>query len=169
VLIPENMTEDETMEAIQKVVDRTAPKYAFYGYTAADMKQEAFIICMDALSRYDGERSLENFLAVHLSNRMKNFVRDNHFNQNDDPARINVVQPAQLDETYYMEFDEDQVTYEDIDFRDMAKLVDLGLPASMRMDYLKMINDVYIPKPRREEIKSRIIDILEEDGYYEER
>ena len=98
--VPQNMSEEETVEIIQRVVDRTAPKYTFYGYTVADMKQEAFIICMDALPRYDGERPLENFLAVHLSNRMKNFVRDNHFTQNDDPTRINIIQPAQLDESY---------------------------------------------------------------------
>ena len=166
--IPDNMTEEETLEIIQRVVDRTAPKYTFYGYTAADMKQEAFIICMDALPRYDGKRPLENFLAVHLSNRIKNFVRDNHFTQSDDPARQNIIQPAQLDDSYYMKFDEDQITYEDIDYGDMTKLVDQHLPASMRLDYLKMVNDVYIPKPRREEIKQRIVDILEEHGYYEE-
>ena len=169
MFVPENMTQDQAIETIQRVVDRTAPKYAFYGYTAADMKQEAFIICMDALPRYDGERPLENFLAVHLSNRLKNFVRDNHFTQNDDPARQNVIQPAQLEEAYYMEFDDNQITYEDLDFKEMARLVNLGLPANMRMDYLKMINDVYVPKPRREEVKDRIIDILVENGYYEAR
>lgn len=169
MFVPKNMTEEETVAIIQKVVDRTAPKYAFYGYQAADMKQEAFIICMDALPRYDGLRPLENFLAVHLSNRLKNFVRDNHFSQNDDPARQNVIQPAQLNEAYYMEFEEDQISYEDIDFKDMARLINVELPANMRMDYLKMINDVYVAKPRREEIKSRIIDILTENNYYEER
>lgn len=166
--IPDNMTEEETLEIIQRVVDRTAPKYAFYGYTGSDMKQEAFIICMDALPRYDGERPLENFLAVHLSNRIKNFVRDNHFTQSDDPTRINIIQPAQLDESYYMKHDDDEINYEDIDYRDMTKLVDKYLPAAMRLDYLKMVNDVYIPKPRRGEIKQRIVDILEEHGYHEE-
>ena len=68
-----------------------------------------------------------------------------------------------------MEFDTDQISYEDIDFKDMAKLINVELPANMRMDYLKMINDVYVAKPRREEIKSRIIDILTENNYYEER
>jgi hypothetical protein len=168
VQVPENMTEEETVEIIQRVVDRTAPKYTFHAYTIADLKQEAFIICMEALPRYDGLRPLENFLAVHLSNRMKNFVRDNHFTQSDDPVRINITQPAQLDESYYMEFDKNNITYEDIDYRDMAKLMDIHMPPSMRLDYLKMINDVYIAKPRRDEIQMMIEDILEENGYYEE-
>ena len=166
--VPQNMSEEETVEIIQRVVDRTAPKYTFYGYTVADMKQEAFIICMDALPRYDGERPLENFQAVHHSNRMKNIVRDNHYTQSDDPTRINIIQPAQLDESYYVEFDDDQITYEDIDYRDMTKLVDTHMPPDMRLDYLKMVNDVYIAKPRRDEIKSFIQNILEEHGYYEE-
>ena len=34
---------------------------------------------MEALNRYDEARPLENFLSVNLSNRLKNFVRDNHF------------------------------------------------------------------------------------------
>ena len=37
------------------------------------------MICMDALNRYDQKRPLENFLSVNLSNRLKNFIRDNHY------------------------------------------------------------------------------------------
>jgi len=35
------------------------------------------------------------------------------------------------------------------------------------MDYLKIINDVYVTKQRREEIIDMISDILEEHGYHE--
>ena len=38
----------------------------------------------------------------------------------------------------------------------------------MRMDYLKMINDVYITKQRREEVTACILELLEEHGYHEE-
>ena len=61
-----NKTEQETIDIITAVVDRIAPRYTFYGYTVSDMKQEAFIICMDALKRYDEGRPLENFLSVHF-------------------------------------------------------------------------------------------------------
>ena len=77
--VPSNMTEQEVIDQIQIVVDRIAPKYTFYGYQRTDLIQEAFIICMEALPRYDETRPLENFLSVHLSNRLKNFVRDNYF------------------------------------------------------------------------------------------
>ena len=43
-----------------------------------DIEQEAFIIGAKAIDDYDG-RSLENFLYVHLNNRLKNFKRDNYY------------------------------------------------------------------------------------------
>ncbi len=82
--IPSNLTKEQVVDTIQVVVGRIAPKYTFYGYLVDDLKQEAFIICMEALPRYDEARPLENFLSVHLSNRLKNFVRDNHFTKDED-------------------------------------------------------------------------------------
>ncbi len=94
--IPKNMTEDQVMTSIEKVIKRISPKYTFYGYTLDDIKQESFLICMDALNRYDEKRPLENFLSVNLSNRLKNFVRDNHFlAEEEDKAKI--AQPGQLE------------------------------------------------------------------------
>ena len=73
--IPSNMTEQEVVDTITLVVDRISPRYTFHGYQLDDIKQEAFILCMDALPRMTIS-CLENFLSVHLSNRLKNFVRD---------------------------------------------------------------------------------------------
>ena len=50
----------------------------------------------------------------------------------------------------------------------MAKIIDSKIPASLRLDYLRMINDVYITKQRREEIIETINEILQENGYYED-
>ena len=131
-----------------------------------DMKQEAFIMCMDALSRYEPPRPLENFLSVHLSNRMKNFVRDNHFTNTDDEDRVKVFQPAQLDHEQALLDNKPEYTNEEkIDYSSMQKIINHKLPANMRMDYLKMINDVYITKQRREEITIMIREILVEYGY----
>ena len=60
--IPDGMTEQEVVDQIEKVCNRIAPRYTFYGYALDDIKQEAFIICMEALNRYDNSRPLENFL-----------------------------------------------------------------------------------------------------------
>ena len=163
--IPSNMTKEQVVAQINIVVDRIAPKYTFYGYQRDDLKQEAFIICMEALPRYDENRPLENFLSVHLSNRLKNFVRDNHF-QADEDEKAKVVMPGQLaNEEYLLDKREEYV--ENIDYKEMSKVLDLKLPANHRSDYLKIINDVYVPKKKKEEVLFIVQTILEEHGYEE--
>ena len=165
--IPDNMTEEEVNSTITTVINRIAPKYTFYGYSVEDIKQEAFIICIEALNRYDPSRPLENFLSVNLSNRLKTFVRDNHFTSQTSEARKRLVQPAQLDyeDTIIDEEGKFSITYEQLDVKAMSQIVDEYIPASARMDYLKLINDVYISKQRREEIIEIVKNILEEHGF----
>ena len=164
--IPDGMPEQEVVDQIEKVCNRIAPRYTFYGYALDDIKQEAFIICMEALNRYDNSRPLENFLSVNLSNRLKNFVRDNHFIHTDDLDRVRVLKPAQLDhENAVVDANDNNITYDSIEFKNMADIVDVKIPASLRLDYLRMINDVYITKQRREELVEIIQEILQEHGY----
>ena len=113
---------------------------------------------------------MENFLSVNLSNRLKNFVRDNHFVGSDNEDRQKVYQPAQLDYEDYIVDEENKfaISYEDMQSKEMVIIINKYLPAAMRMDYLKMINDVYITKQRREEVTACILELLEEHGYHEE-
>jgi len=168
--LPNGMTEQQVLDQIQKVCDRIAPKYTFYGYTVDDIKQESFIICLEALKRYDQNRPLENFLSVNLSNRLKNFVRDNHFIKSDNCDREKVMQPAQLEHENNIidEYNKFSTSYDKLQTKDMAEKINKFMPAHMRLDYLKMINDVYITKQRREEILNIINEILGEHGYIEE-
>ena len=163
--IPKGMTEQQVVDQINIVCNRISPRYTFYGYTVDDIKQESFIICMEALNRYDGIRPLENFLSVNLSNRLKNFVRDNHFLGNDNTERQKVYQPAQLE---YEDGIVDEEGKYSITYDEMINAINTYLPANVRMDYLKMINEVYVTKQRREEIVDIIKSILEEHGYDEE-
>lgn len=167
MIIPDCMDRESVMTCINNVIDRISPRYVFYGYPIQDIKQEAFMICMEALRRYDCSRPLENFLAVHLSNRLKNFIRDNHFLSKEDEKRVKVMQPAQLqnEDTIVDEKEKYSINYDRIDYSEMQKIVDSRLPASYRLDYLKLVNDVYISKTRREEITQLIEDILLEHGY----
>ena len=168
--IPKGMTEQQVVDQINIVCNRISPRYTFYGYTVDDIKQESFIICMEALNRYDGIRPLENFLSVNLSNRLKNFVRDNHFLGSENTDRQKVYQPAQLEyeDNIIDEENKFSISYEHIQKEEMVDAINKYPPANMRMDYLKMINDVYITKQRREEITETILEILQEHGYHEE-
>lgn len=168
--IPKGMTEEKVIDIITTVCNRISPKYTFYGYTIDDIKQEAFIICIEALNRYDGVRPLENFLSVNLSNRLKTFMRDNFFTGTSNEDRKKVFQPAQLDYEDHI-IDEKKkfsTSYEGLDMEDMIRAVDKHIPASIRMDYLKITNDIYVAKSRREEIIEKIKEILEEHGYEDE-
>lgn len=161
--IPKNMTEKEVIQKINLVVDRIAPKYTFNGYDVDDIKQEAFIICMDAMDRYDQCRPLENFLSVNLSNRLKNFVRDNYYTKNDEEKK-RILNPTQLsyeDNIQCFTPDNDK----SIDLNSIKSIVDKHMPAKHRSDYLKILNDVYVPKKRKLEIFSLIKKIIKDNGY----
>jgi DNA-directed RNA polymerase specialized sigma24 family protein len=167
---PKDMTDEQVVDTITLVCNRIAPKYTFYGYTVDDIKQEAFIICIEALNRYDGIRPLENFLSVNLSNRLKTFMRDNYFTGSSSENRKKVFQPAQLDFEDHIidEKDTFATTYDDLDTKDMINVIDQHIPANFRMDYLKIVNDIYVPKARRQEIISTVKQILEDHGHHEE-
>lgn len=85
MIVPDGMTEEQVVEAIQKVAKRLAYKYRFGYHTVQDIEQEAFILVLKPdtqgktlLEKYDGKRPLENFLWTHLRNRLYNFKRDNY-------------------------------------------------------------------------------------------
>lgn len=160
--IPKNMTEQQVVDQINIVVNRMSARYTFHGYDVEDIKQEAFIICMDALDRYDQKRPLENFLAVHLSNRLKNFVRDNFYVKGEEEKK-RVLKPSSLSNEDLI-LTEEPVYDNNIDAKNMQKVIDHKLPSEYRADYLKIINDVYVPKKRREEIIALIKELLDEEG-----
>lgn len=163
MIIPPNMTEQQVIDEINLVINKIAPKYTFYGYEISDIKQESFMICMDAMQRYDHNRPLENFLSVHLSNRLKNFIRDNYFSRGEEDKR-RIVLPGQLaNEQSVVDGGSSHETA--LDYKNMSGIISLKLPADMRADYLKIVNDVYVNKKRKEEVLDTVYEILEEHGY----
>ena len=168
------MTEAQVVETIQKVVQRVAHKYKFAFYDYDDICQEGFLIAMEGLQRYDGDRPLENFLAVHVSNRLKNFKRDNFCRQQSIPssgvqlernnAKRFLMEP--LDISNVRDEDESNMRVGDnfvlhVEQKEYMQIIDKNLDVSMRSDYLRIIHGVYVPKPRREQILNEINNIIE--------
>ena len=168
------MTETQVVETIQKVVKRVAHKYKFGFYDYEDICQEGFLIAMEGLQRYDGHRPLENFLAVHVSNRLKNFKRDNFCRQQSiSPSGIQLEQnntkrflmePLDISNVKdehepNMHTNDDFVAY--IEQKEYMQIIDKELDVSMRSDYLRILHGVYVPKPRREQILNEITNIIE--------
>lgn len=157
--IPKNLSEKETLDTIDYIISKIAQKYTFSGYELDDIKQESFIICIEALDRYDNERPLENFLAVNLSNRLKNLIRDNHMNSK-SPEKKNITYPASIvDESYIQDnrfdFENDLIN------KDIKECIDEKMPHNMREDYLKILHGVYVAKNKKEQIFEFIRGFLE--------
>jgi RNA polymerase sigma factor (sigma-70 family) len=160
--IPRNMTQQQVIDQINAVVNRIAPKYTFQGYEVEDIKQEAFLICMDALDRYDQKRPLENFLSVHLSNRLKNFIRDNYYVKDVDECKKKILKASSISDTNIAELVKDA---DPVELEEIKKIIDINLDPSYRADYLKILSDIYVSKKRREIIMMEVLKILQEAGY----
>tara|TARA_R110002020_G_scaffold342256_2_gene556761 strand:+ start:864 stop:1388 length:525 start_codon:yes stop_codon:yes gene_type:complete len=173
------MKESEVLEVINRICNRYAHKFKFGYFTPDDIRQEAFIIAIDALERYDESRPLENFLAVHVKNRLNNFKRDRYYRQqkikNDDLDELNNSKKFlmdTLDIDNIRDEKEGNMRLEDefvdkIANEELLEIIDEHLDVSFRSDYLRIRDGTYVPKPRREQIIEEITEILKDHGYEE--
>ena len=164
--IPSNMSEQEVIDTITKVCERLSNKFTFAFYTSDDIMQEAFILGMEALERYNEGKPLENFLFVHIGNRHKNFKRDNYFRHDEGKAekvqkrKRNLLEPANLEDFSIAKGDKDLSSK--ISDEEIIDLVKRNIPANMRSDFLRLCAGVSLPKARRLEIMSTVRRIVEE-------
>ena len=77
------------------------------------------------------------------------------------------MKPGQLANEEYILDDDREENVESVDYKEMTKVLDIKLPAEYRSDYLKIVNDVYVPKKRKEEVLFILEHILEEHGHEE--
>lgn len=73
-----NITEEFFIETIDKITQKLVYKFKFAYHTHEDIKQQAIIFALEAMSSYDDSRPLENFLWTHIRNRLYNYKRDNY-------------------------------------------------------------------------------------------
>ncbi len=78
ISFPSNMSEEEVVDIIDRIAKRLANKFKFGYHETKDMEQEARSLAWEGLSGYDGIRPLENYLWIHVHNRLFNFKRDNY-------------------------------------------------------------------------------------------
>lgn len=84
--VPKGMTEQQVIEIVESIIARLSNKYTFGFHAQQDIAQEAWLFAIDGLERHDGKRPLENFLFVHIRNRLINFRRDK-FTRKDIPCK----------------------------------------------------------------------------------
>ena len=171
--IPPNMTEEEVLQTIKRVSRRYAKKFTFGYYGEEDIMQEAFMISLEAMEKYDGLRPLENFLAVHIRNRLIVFVRDNYYRKEssmtDKGKQINETKRMIMDTMDIDLVDMDRETRllaffdpeHEIDVRELVNLIDGEIDVDMREDYLKYLDGGKMSKTRKENLINHIQDIVE--------
>lgn len=184
--IPPNLTEQHTIDVIQAIANGIADKFVFGYYDVEDIRQEAFLLGMDALERYDGERPLENFLYVHIRNRLKTLKRDKYKRLIDCPnckedeycdlcekrklkseSKRNLMEPldiAFIDDEKESNTHTESNILSQLEINEISSIIDQHLDLELRLDYLKMLDGVYIQKVKRQKIEQRILEILEEYG-----
>ena len=169
--VPPNMTEQEVVDIINKIATRLAPKFTFAFFEVEDIKQEAYLIAVEALDRYDENKPLENFLFAHINNRLKNFKRDNYYRYDQGKAeeiqttKKRILEPVVLDDSSCISRDDSIV--DDIYIKNMTDKIDCHLPANLRADYLRMQTGVPLSKQKRLEVETEVKKII--GGDYEER
>lgn len=167
--IPEGMTQEQVEQILQKL-SKKFRKHKFGPYTAKDIEQESYVLGMEGLESYNGSAPLENFLSVHIRNRLLNLKRKYGIDyecKDESSQKFLLVYPLTLDqvddekeESMKLEMDliSKLISQEIIDF------VDANLDINLRMDYLKFINGVKLSKTKREKVKIALIKLLSE--YY---
>lgn len=160
--IPDGVDEAKVIDTIMKIAKRLAPKYVFTGYDIDDIEQEAFLIGVAGLEKYDPSRPLENFMYTHINNRLKTFKRNNYYRmdygssaQKLQDRKRNLLEPMCLDNIYNICAQDHIVS--DAHLNEILDLIDRKLPAHLRTDYLKLQSNSSLPKSR----KAIVIDAIE--------
>lgn len=164
------MSSDQT-EKIREIARAAAKKYTFPNYDEDDIEQEAFIIGLEAMSRYDPDRPLENFLRVHIKNRLSNLRRDKYYRPDTGKAesiqkgKKKLLDASPLDDISYAFSVLDKDNLEDCE---LLEYIDSHLDATYRSDYLRFLDGQKLTKARRiklfEQLKEIMVNYYGENG-----
>lgn len=172
------------MDIIQKIMNRLAPKFTFGHYGVDDIKQEIFILAVEGLEKYDKERgAISTYLYHYVNSRIKNFKRDNFFRQEYKCAQCSCKDPycdrcikrqwkmqrksglLEPRDIHVITEDSSIVVHhdylEDLAIKELQDIINRELPVSMREDYLRMTEGMYVHKRKRAEIETILHGIIE--------
>jgi len=155
-------------EIILKVIDRIAPRYTFGYYELDDIKQESYIICLEAIEKYDNSRPFENFISKHLSNRLKTLIRDKYSRSNIESEKHEKLNQSKKNLMDLKSVDGSYKIYEDdiIERMSTSEAMDMlmqELPPSMRNNFYRLANGVSIQSSKKQALFDKVKEILGEN------
>jgi RNA polymerase sigma factor (sigma-70 family) len=156
--LPSTITEEQFIEAFQRVVERIKRKYKYSIHDGDDLAQEALFIAvstdpksMGVVWKYNPETGpLYNYLSVAINNRIINFIRNKRHREIDAVNIFNVEE-----ETIKIG---NMKTTDD----EFWRMIDEHLPAEYRTDYLKMRQGIAITKIRKMKLMDELRRIVDE-------
>ena len=77
--LPKEVSESQFLEIVDNIASKLCDRFKFGYYDRDDIKQECYILAMDAIQRYDTSRPLPNFLWSHIYKRLCTLKRDKYF------------------------------------------------------------------------------------------
>lgn len=158
----------QQQEIILKVIDRIAPKYTFGYYELDDIKQESYIICLEAIEKYDKSRPFENFISKHLSNRLKTLIRDKYSRSNIESEKHEKLNQSKKNLMDLKSTDGSYKIYEEdiIDRMSTSEAIETlmeKLPPSMRNNFYRLANGVSIQSSKKAALFDKVKEILGEN------
>lgn len=161
--LPENVTEQQFVEIVQRIAKRISHRYVFTSYEPCDIEQEAFLIAVEGLDRYNSSKPLENFLYVHINNRLKNLKRKVYYRietgeaQKIQDVKRHILEAVDIDATQNASND---CISSEANIKEILNLIDEKLPPSLRGDYLRIKNKGKITKARKNKVVKAIDNII---------
>jgi DNA-directed RNA polymerase specialized sigma24 family protein len=177
---------EKQIKTIRKVCKALANKFTFGHFDVEDIEQEAFIIGMKVLPLHNPKKSsLETFLFMHISNKLKTFKRDHYFRKDfvckycgrKDPdcehckrkewkyvMKKHLMEPIDIDNVNWSTNKNmliEQDVLQNLIDQELMNIVNNHLNVSLRKDFVKMMYGIHIPKQKRIIIEQAIKEILE--------
>ncbi len=154
----------EQLEIIQDIAKKIAKKNVFPGYEEDDIKQEIFLIAVEALPRFDQTKSaFRTFMYTHINNRLHNLRNRAYVNEGspskDEKRKIVKPQSGDLIEyTVLDDFFDKRV--EEIDRAEIFDYIEKNLHSKFREDYLRIKEGVSVVANREARVFEAIRTIL---------
>ena len=190
--LKEKKLPDDANDIIERVSSRLAQKFRFGYHTIDDMKQQASLFAWEGIyDSWDDSRPLENFLWIHVRNRLYNFKRNNYGRPEKPcdscPLYVNHectefdnmmdcklykgwsdrnTAKRNLMSSYSTVYEKEQESsaLDDLFTRDIINLIDQELHVYFREDWIRFINNLRLPKVRKDRLLEEIFVILKENG-----
>ena len=168
------MKNESNEDTLIRVAGEVASKYFIPGYEFSDRQNEAVILGMEIIKKYDSSKGkLENFLRVSLNHAFQNLVKSKTTEKKPcgcpdgsyckrcsyRESKFRVLSTKQFPEDIELSSRHNSIRES---FVDLLPFIDQKLPLSMRTDWRKILDETHVVKSRKAEIFEEIRAIVKE-------